>query len=1051
MDNPQIQYGQAGPSGYNQGYSHNNRPPPSFSASRGGGRQTHSDMNPNSLPFSGNATNTPPFYPMDGHPPPRHEFPNTVSAPNKGGQNNHRGQSRGFGRGRGRGFPDRHQPPVNVYHHPSPYMSPSAYHYAPAHHMQNFPPFPQQVPQMPYTYPNPNPPYPPSIQIQEQILKSPGFEQVNGQPLIFQNVPPISPGTSLPPPQIPHTLADSLQPTIPPPTQSPTISPQFNSSDVLTPDASPEEADGHSVIDSPKDAPPDQEWVIASFRPDDPADAFGIMISPNARPPSHIVNNALEFHIPIRSPKTKLVEICRQEVDTTDRGGSRTIQPEIQLSESSMSDASPSCIEPISSSATETESGASTAPDAFVPGSPESSNTSISVAPRKDTSVSVITGEPSTRASSPSNAQVDEATAVSAPSEGALPVPPIKKSWASLLQVTGKNGNQLPTSKVIGFSVPAAAEKSSISTTAGPNQTDLSRFLSSNFTSELMSNGRVPKIRPRGLVNTGNMCFANAVLQVLVYCSPFYRFFAELGKYIEAKKSKQVNSTPLVDATIDFLEEFGPRERDSFSDGYGSDEFDGIDSFIPSGIYDAMKGHKRFENMGGGQQEDAEEFFGFFMDTLEEELLSLLDSDQTKKTAPSSAEPSLTNDDGWVEVGKKNKQVVTRTAKSVNSPITRIFGGKFKSILKVPGQRDSAVLEDWSTVRLDIQREQVNSIEDALRNLSHPQHVQVSSVTKGGATVDATQTVLIESLPPILVLNLKRFHYDTSANGVVKIGKQVTFGPELEIPSEALSSGHRGAQLTRYKLFAVVYHHGQSASGGHYTLDVLHPNLGGDSKGREGWIRIDDELVSDLRVQDVFGTHLDGRCAYLLFYRRLSATPRIAVRLARSAPIRASTLRSMATATMHPAADVSHAGASSSSRIAPIPLSNIEAQWEKMNSEEQISVHQQLEALQKKDWKELSIDEKKAAYYVAFGPHGPRTPTSPPGQAFKIIAGVSVMIGVGALLFVGARAMAPPPPKTMTKEWQEASNQKAIEQKMNPITGIASEGYSGKGFVTANK
>ena len=117
------------------------------------------------------------------------------------------------------------------------------------------------------------------------------------------------------------------------------------------------------------------------------------------------------------------------------------------------------------------------------------------------------------------------------------------------------------------------------------------------------------------------------------------------------------------------------------------------------------------------------------------------------------------------------------------------------------------MLEDWSTVRLDIQvrslsdlfyvgkithicdadfqREQVNSIEDALRNLSHPQHVQVSSVTKGGATVDATQTILIESLPPVLVLNLKRFHYDTSANGVVKIGKQVTFGPELEIPSGA--------------------------------------------------------------------------------------------------------------------------------------------------------------------------------------------------------------------------------------------------------------------------
>jgi len=176
-----------------------------------------------------------------------------------------------------------------------------------------------------------------------------------------------------------------------------------------------------------------------------------------------------------------------------------------------------------------------------------------------------------------------------------------------------------------------------------------------------------------------------------------------------------------------------------------------------------------------------------------------------------------------------------------------------------------------------------------------------------------------------------------------------------------------------------------------------------------------------------------------------------AVRIARRAPIRASALRSMATATMHPAADVSHAGAASSSRIAPIPLSNIEAQWEKMSSEEHVSVHQQLEVLQKKDWKELSIDEKKAAYYVAFGPHGPRTPVSPPGQAFKVITGISVMIGVATLMYFGVRAMAPPPPKTMTKEWQEASNERALEQKMNPITGIASEGYAGKGFVTEKK
>lgn len=54
-----------------------------------------------------------------------------------------------------------------------------------------------------------------------------------------------------------------------------------------------------------------------------------------------------------------------------------------------------------------------------------------------------------------------------------------------------------------------------------------------------------------------------------------------------------------------------------------------------------------------------------------------------------------------------------------------------------------------------------------------------------------------------------------------------------------------------------------------------------------------------------------------------------------------------------------------SSQQSIIPLSNVEAQWEKLSSDEQLTVHQQLEALQKKDWKELSIDEKKAGEPVS--------------------------------------------------------------------------------------
>ncbi|KAG6889847.1 hypothetical protein C0992_003826 [Termitomyces sp. T32_za158] len=58
------------------------------------------------------------------------------------------------------------------------------------------------------------------------------------------------------------------------------------------------------------------------------------------------------------------------------------------------------------------------------------------------------------------------------------------------------------------------------------------------------------------------------------------------------------------------------------------------------------------------------------------------------------------------------------------------------------------------------------------------------------------------------------------------------------------------------------------------------------------------------------------------------------------------------------------------------------------------------------------------------------------------------LVAVAGGLFATARYFAPPPPKTISKEWEEATNARALEMKLNPITGISSEDYKGKGFVT---
>ena len=187
-------------------------------------------------------------------------------------------------------------------------------------------------------------------------------------------------------------------------------------------------------------------------------------------------------------------------------------------------------------------------------------------------------------------------------------------------------------------------------------------------------------------------------------------------------------------------------------------------------------------------------------------------------------------------------------------------------------------------------------MEDALARISHPQPVRLDPF----GINEASQQTLIEVLPPVLVIHLKRFLYDPAIGGVVKIGKPIRFTAELEIPpgttflflslkwqpiltihgfmgldiTVPIAQKPTGAQPGSYALYGVLYHHGVSAIGGHYMVDVLHPN--GNGGHGEGWLHIDDETVRAVRHEDVFGGHYSGQtddwCPYMLFYRRTTST-----------------------------------------------------------------------------------------------------------------------------------------------------------------------------------
>lgn len=207
--------------------------------------------------------------------------------------------------------------------------------------------------------------------------------------------------------------------------------------------------------------------------------------------------------------------------------------------------------------------------------------------------------------------------------------------------------------------------------------------------------------------------------------------------------------------------------------------------------------------------------------------------------------------DGWMEVGHKQKPAVTRSSGDIalESPITKIFGGKIRSEFRVPGNKNSVTLEPYQPLQLDIGSSDVHSIIDALKGLTRPESIQGDFNSSRGPSVTATKQLFIESLPPVLILHLKRFQYDSVTRGTQKIWKKIGYPLDLEIPREVFPPHRRNIMmaqggLPKYRLIGVIYHHGTNAGGGHYTVDVRRQD------GRE-WVRLDDTVIRRVRSEEV--------------------------------------------------------------------------------------------------------------------------------------------------------------------------------------------------------
>ncbi|GAU27620.1 hypothetical protein TSUD_270090 [Trifolium subterraneum] len=326
----------------------------------------------------------------------------------------------------------------------------------------------------------------------------------------------------------------------------------------------------------------------------------------------------------------------------------------------------------------------------------------------------------------------------------------------------------------------------------------------------------IKDLQPRGLINSGNLCFLSATVQALLACSPF----------------------------VQLLQELRTRNIPKFGRAFCPVMFeDVLKNFTPD-VPNSISGRPR--------QEDAQEFLSFVMDQMHDELLKL-EGQSSSLNGSKSFLVSSVEDDEWETVGPKNKSAVTRTQSFIPSELNDIFGGQLHSLVKAKG-KSSATVQPYRLLHLDIHPDAVHTIEDALHLFSAPETLEGYRASVTGKAGTAKKSIKIQTLPKVLILHLMRFGY--GSQGSTKLLKPVYFPLELVLGRDLLASP--STEGRKYELVATITHHGREPSKGHYTADAQYPN------GQ--WLRFDDASVFAIGANKVLHDQ-----AYVLFYKQIQA------------------------------------------------------------------------------------------------------------------------------------------------------------------------------------
>ncbi|KAI4342442.1 hypothetical protein MLD38_027069 [Melastoma candidum] len=295
---------------------------------------------------------------------------------------------------------------------------------------------------------------------------------------------------------------------------------------------------------------------------------------------------------------------------------------------------------------------------------------------------------------------------------------------------------------------------------------------------------------PRGLINCGNNCYANAVLQCLTCTKPLTVYLL-LRSHSRNCHGKDWCLICELEQHVAMLKESGV-------------------PLSPSRILLHLRNMNR--QIGSGSQEDAHEFLRLLIASMQYICLEGLGGE--KKVSPRLQETTF---------------------------VQHTFGGLLKSKVKcLQCRQESERYENILDLTLEIDG-WVGSLEDALKKFTMPEHLEGENMYicgRCGSYVRARKQLRIHEAPNVLTIVLKRFQEGKYG----KISKHISFPEMLDMVPFMTGTGD---VPPLYMLYAVVVHlDTQNASfSGHYVSYVR--NLRGT------WFKIDDSVVQPVASNQV--------------------------------------------------------------------------------------------------------------------------------------------------------------------------------------------------------